>query len=400
MATEDEPLDPRLDKKVLDGWEPVEPVRPIGEGRQGAVYVVRNVDAYRLRSHSAEKMTEAVKRINRGEGAATYVLADELARYQRADEGRLGAVKLFKFGPGEEGKRDRARFAQEVAILRDSRYPGLLRLLHANVRKEFFITRLYPATLQERLSLFGGEVAKTLEAIYPVISAVAWLYDSKRTVHRDIKPDNMFVDEDGSVALGDLGIAIEVSADAERRTQIGDKRPKGTIYWMAPWAYRGDRPVPIDEIDGSFDVFSLGKVIWSMLLGKPIYSPHAFADDPDSEYNLERVFPHIPAMKSAAELLRKCVVRSRGDCLDSPGKLRTEVSKILHEMNAPRAFDLAARRVTGRCGMCNRGAYVFASQGGAGVGTLSNLLTWNCNACGHVVMFATDGGQPFQAWTR
>jgi hypothetical protein len=31
---------------------------------------------------------------------------------------------------------------------------------------------------------------------------------------------------------------------------------------------------------------------------------------------------------------------------------------------------------------------------------LSNPLVWHCNICGHVAMFATDGGQPFPAWKR
>jgi len=84
---------------------------------------------------------------------------------------------------------------------------------------------------------------------------------SRGVVHRDVKPDNIFITEDGSVKLGDFGIA---RIDSTSRTHAGTVL--GTPSYMAPEQIRGE------TADARSDLYAAGVILYQFLVGERPFS--------------------------------------------------------------------------------------------------------------------------------
>jgi eukaryotic-like serine/threonine-protein kinase len=107
--------------------------------------------------------------------------------------------------------------------------------------------------LQQKRSL---SVDETLSIMGKLLNALAYSH-SKGVIHRDIKPGNVFIMDNGEVKLSDFGIAKLEQSDL---TQPG--LVLGTPSYMSPEQIKGK------EIDVRSDLFSAGVVFYEMLTGK------------------------------------------------------------------------------------------------------------------------------------
>ena len=113
----------------------------------------------------------------------------------------------------------------------------------------------------------GGGEARTASLIGEAASALAWLHQNG-WVHRDVKPGNLLLRADGSLALGDFGCAC----------RTGDARALpaglvvGTPRYAAPEQSEGAPCSP------AADVYSLGVCFYEMLAGKPLFPGETLAE--------------------------------------------------------------------------------------------------------------------------
>jgi len=242
----------------------------------------------------------------------------------------IRALKRFDIAPDNTAEEQAAlrRLEREVEVLTSIQHPGILRIIQANVAERWFVTDYYPrGTLAGSLLKYRGEALKALRAFRTIVEAVAELH-SRGYVHRDIKPPNIFLDGDNQLVLGDFGIVFFEDRERTRLTSSFEK--VGSTNWMAPWAHMGIR---VDDVRPSFDVFSLGKLLWAMVSGQQILPPYYTHRSP--EFALEKLFPDRRDIEEVNSILDKCIVTDERNCFDSAIRLRDAVARAIEILERP-----------------------------------------------------------------
>jgi hypothetical protein len=151
----------------------------------------------------------------------------------------------------------RERFLREPRLAASLDHPGLVPIYEAGEREGqlFLAMRWVEGSDLRRMLQDAGRLSP--EVTVSVLTQVAAALDAthrRGVVHRDVKPANILVDDDGHAYLGDFGISGEAG---------GGGRMAGTLDYLAPEQIRGE------DIDGRTDCFALGCVLHECLSGAP-----------------------------------------------------------------------------------------------------------------------------------
>ena len=180
--------------------------------------------------------------------------------------GRAVAVKLLPPHLAADAVF-RARFVREARLAGRLSHPNIVRVYDAGETdgRPFIVMEYVP----------GGSLAEAgqLEADHVValgVQACAGLQHAHDAglVHRDVKPANLLVRDDGVLKIVDFGIAR--AAESTRHTQAG--MLLGTAAYLAPEQIAGRDATP------AADVYSLGAVLYELLTGRPPYTFASLAE--------------------------------------------------------------------------------------------------------------------------
>ena len=220
------------------------------------------------------------------------------------------ALKILK---RDVARRDR-RLVREARILTTMTHPGLVRVFDVFAGPGdlpvIVMEQLRGETLAGRLAARGAlPLAEVARVLLPV-AAVLGVAHEAGVVHRDIKPDNIFLvsgeTPGGGVRLLDFGIAKLLAdcgplAASDVLTATGVRL--GSALYMAPEQAAGD------AVDAQADVWSMGIVLYECLTGVcPTRAGRGSAA-------IESLLPHVPeaiAALSASMLERDPIKRARG----------------------------------------------------------------------------------------
>jgi eukaryotic-like serine/threonine-protein kinase len=189
-------------------------------------------------------------------------------------EGQV-AVKLLNLA--FVGHPSEQRFAREGSVLARLQHPHIARLLDAGVEGDRQPYLVLEYVRGERIDTYcnqhGLSIEQRIRLFLDVLAAVAHAH-SNLVVHRDLKPTNILVTEQGEVKLLDFGIAALLSREGDDVTSLtGHIGPGLTPGYAAPEQLLGQ------PITTATDVYALGVVLFELLAGK---RPAFAGDEPQA----------------------------------------------------------------------------------------------------------------------
>lgn len=236
-----------------------------------------------------------VRKLAEGPASAVY-LADQLK------SGEKVVLKVLRQAPDAGSKSNETfdRFLREYEIASAIRHPNIVRIFdfgagddHAYIAMEYFPKGDLRSQIKSNIkprdaACLLRQMAEALQVLH-----------GAGVLHRDLKPGNVMLREDGSVVLIDFGMSRQIELDA---SLTGSGAIFGTPYYMSPEQGHGR---PTDERS---DIYSLGIMFYEMLMrrkpyvaGTPMQVIYKHAHSPLPEL--------APELKRFESILHNCIAK-------------------------------------------------------------------------------------------
>ena len=164
-----------------------------------------------------------------------------------------------------------SRFKREAIAAAKCQYPGIVQVFHTGeYGGTHYIAMEFVAgeSLAKRIQRVGRlPVTEALGISVAVANALNYAWQKAQLIHRDVKPDNIFIATDGTVKLGDFGLVKLLNRDLADTTLTVPGLPIGSPDYISPEQLYGDADVDIRS-----DIYSLGCTLYHVLTGNPPYT--------------------------------------------------------------------------------------------------------------------------------
>jgi serine/threonine-protein kinase len=200
---------------------------------------------------------EVIEELGRGAMGVVYKASDPTI-------GRMVAIKVLIL----EDKVEEGMLSPRDTFLREARaagrlsHPGIVTIHDAledeATRSSYIVMEFIPGRTLEKLLISSPQIG--VEKAFDIIRQVAEALDyahRNQIIHRDLKPANIILTEDSRTKITDFGIAKIAAQGAMRTVAI-----MGTPSYMSPEQVTGG------EIDARADIFSMGILLYLMLVGE------------------------------------------------------------------------------------------------------------------------------------
>jgi len=200
------------------------------------------------------KWVRTNKKLGSGSFKSVY-----LAIEKSGSEVAWNVIKLGRMGPAQKKK-----VKQEVEILNNTDHKNIIKFFdHWEMNQRlYFITEKASATLKNRIEeLHPVEISTIRGWCIQILNALSYLHDRAENpiIHRDLKPDNVFVASDGTIRLGDFGLAIVTTKNSSI---------SGTPAFMAPEIWTSS------TYDSKVDVYAFGMLMLEMKTNQTPYAEY------------------------------------------------------------------------------------------------------------------------------
>jgi len=244
-------------------------------------------------------------------GSSSVFLAEHLA------SGQERVLKIFRQVPDVvDGNATFDRFLREYELVAHLEHPNIARIFdigaaddHLFLAMEYFPGGDLRSRMREPLPW-----RKALDYLRQLAAALGALHDVG-VLHRDIKPGNVLLRDDGSLAFIDFGLARQLDLESDI---TGEGAIFGTPHYMSPEQGHGQ------PLDPRSDLYSLGVVLYEMLVGEKPY----VAETPLAViyHHANAAIPSLPAALAHLQPLLDALLAKRP--ADRPTTARDIVARI------------------------------------------------------------------------
>ncbi|XP_067451144.1 interferon-induced very large GTPase 1-like isoform X2 [Thunnus thynnus] len=201
---------------------------------------------------------EKVKEIGKG-GFGTAILV------KSKEDGHQYVIKEI-YGISGMSSEERQKAQKEVEVLAEMSHPNIVQYKESFEEEDclcIVMDYCEGGDLLEKINSQKGELFsedQILDWFVQICLALKHIHDRK-TLHRDIKPQNIFLTKDGTVQLGDFGVSRVLNSTKELATTI-----TGTRLYLSPEIYENE------PYNNKSDIWALGCVLYEMCTLKPAFN--------------------------------------------------------------------------------------------------------------------------------
>ena len=301
-------------------------------------------------------------------------------------------LKVFKHASATRAKR----YTQEVDALtkiRKNPHRSLLTIVDFDIEanRPWYVAEYCPGGTLNQLGGYPADrdhLMKKVKTFQMICEGVDHLH-RLGIVHRDIKPHNIFVNDEGDPIVGDFGLSFDFQAPpSDRITETFEQA--GPRFFMAPEARDGR----VSEPSAKMDSYSLGKVLHYLCSGTP-YDRENHRELRDlTKQNTDDSTRLYLYMEYINRILDHSAVFDPDDRWGA-GNLSI-LGKTIHNLIERQVFPIG-RNLEMPCRFCGPGTYRPLSKGttvnqevGLTLHGGQDNEFWACDTCGHVEWFRFD----------
>ena len=234
----------------------------------------------------------------------------EVYEAEHLEHGRRVALKVLRSRP--RGVAERHRFFREGQLAASVHHPHCVYVFGSDEiagTAVISMELLQGGTLRERVTTQGPlPPSEAVDAVLQVIAGLEAAYVAG-VLHRDVKPSNCFIAQQGTIKVGDFGLSIStVARDASQASWSGAFQ--GTPQYASPEQLRGE------ALDVRADIYAVGATLFYLLTGRApfehdnltaLLTEIATAPPPSPR----RFQPGVP--RGLAQLVRRCLAKDRAE---------------------------------------------------------------------------------------